>query len=132
MAKSINKAMVLGHLGKDPIVKTIGNTLNAKFSIATNYEYRNDQGEKVSRTEWHNIECWGPLAEIVRDYLKKGDRVCIEGRMRTTSREEEGITKYYFSIVASELVMLGGPNGGQAQAQPQSEEQVLQDDEIPF
>jgi len=125
MAKSINKSQVLGHLGKDPIVSTIGNTKNAKFSIATNYEYRNSDGEKVSKTEWHNIEAWGPLAEIVEKYLKKGDRAFIEGRLKTTSKEENGVNRYFTVIVASELVMLGGPNG--SQPVPQEEEE-----EIPF
>jgi len=88
--KSVNKVILVGHLGKDPEVKyTPQGTPVAKFSIATNERYKDKQGEWQDRTEWHNITAWQRLAEIAGEYLKKGSQVYVEGRLRTDSWDDK-------------------------------------------
>jgi single-strand DNA-binding protein len=115
MAKSVNKVILLGNLGKDPEVKyTPQGTAVAKFSLATNERFKDKQDQWQDRTEWHNIVCWARLAEIAGEYLKKGRTVYIEGRIRTDSWEDKqsGEKKYRTEIVAQDLVLLGGKGEG--------------------
>ncbi len=114
MAKSVNKVILIGNLGKDPEVKyTPQGTAVAKFSLATNERFKDKQGEWQDRTEWHNITCWARLAEIAGEYLKKGRTVYIEGSLRTDSWDDKqtGQKKYMTNIVANDLVLLGGGRG---------------------
>ena len=116
MAKSVNKVILLGNLGKDPEVKyTPQGTAVARFSLATNERYKDKSDQWQDRTEWHNIVCWARLAEIAGEYLKKGRSVYIEGRIRTDSWEDKqsGEKKYKTEIVANDLVLLGGRQGGE-------------------
>jgi len=111
MPKSVNKVILIGNLGKDPEVKFTPSGLPvAKFSIATNESYKDKAGEWQERTEWHNIVAWQRLAEIVGEYLKKGSKVYIEGRLQTSSWEDKqsGEKKYRTEIVAQDLVLLSG------------------------
>ncbi len=111
MAKSVNKVILVGNLGKDPEVKfTPSGVPVAKFSLATNERYKDKGGEWQDRTEWHNIVAWQRLAEIVGEYVKKGSKIYIEGRLQTSSWEDKqsGEKKYRTEIVASDLVLLGG------------------------
>jgi single-strand DNA-binding protein len=111
MAKSVNKVILIGNLGKDPEVKyTPQGTAVARFSLATNERYKDKSGEWQDRTEWHNIVAWQRTAEIAGEYLKKGRTVYVEGRLRTDSWDdkETGQKKYRTEIVVSDLVLLGG------------------------
>ena len=111
MAKSVNKVILVGNLGKDPEVKyTSTGTPVAKFSLATNEGYKDKNGQWQDRTEWHNIVAWQRLAEIVGEYVKKGSKVYIEGRLQTSSWDdkETGQKKYKTEIIANDLVLLGG------------------------
>src|SRR5947209_999326 len=115
MAKSLNKVMLIGNLGKDPEVKfTPGGTAVAKFSLATNERFKDKAGEWQDRTEWHNIVAWQRLAEIIGEYVKKGSKVYIEGRLQTSSWEDKqsGEKKYRTEIIASDLLLLGGRGEG--------------------
>jgi len=115
MAKSVNKVILIGNLGKDPEVKyTPSGTAMAKFSLATNERYKDKSGEFQERTEWHNIVAWQRLAEIAGEYLKKGRSVYIEGRIQTRSWDDKtsGQKKYMTEIVANDLVLLGGRGEG--------------------
>ena len=115
MAKSVNKVILIGNLGKDPEVKyTPQGTAVAKFSLATNERYKDKDGNWQDRTEWHNITCWARLAEIAGEYLKKGRTVYIEGSLRTDSWEDKqtGQKKYMTNVVANDLVLLGGRGEG--------------------
>jgi single-strand DNA-binding protein len=114
MAKSVNKVILVGHLGKDPEVKyTPSGTPVAKFSLATNERYKDKDGNWQDRTEWHNITAWQRTAEIAGEYLKKGSQVYIEGRLRTDSWDDKntGEKKYRTEIVVNDLVLLGGRGG---------------------
>jgi single-strand DNA-binding protein len=115
MAKSVNKVILVGNLGKDPEVKfTPSGTPVAKFSLATNERFKDKAGEWQDRTEWHNIVAWQRLAEIVGEYVKKGSKIYIEGRLQTSSWEDKqsGEKKYRTEVVASDLVLLGGRGEG--------------------
>ena len=115
MPKSVNKVILLGNLGKDPEVKFTASGLPvAKFTVATNERYKDKGGEWQDRTEWHNIVAWQRLAEIAGEYLKKGSKVYIEGRIQTSSWEDKqsGEKKYRTEIVANDLVLLSGRGDG--------------------
>jgi single-strand DNA-binding protein len=115
MAKSVNKVILVGNLGKDPEVKfTPSGVPVAKFSLATNERFKDKGGEWQDRTEWHNIVAWQRLAEIIGEYVKKGSKIYIEGRLQTSSWEDKqsGEKKYRTEVVASDLVLLGGRGEG--------------------
>jgi single-strand DNA-binding protein len=119
MAKSVNKVILIGNLGKDPEVKyTPSGTPVAKFSLATNERYKDKAGEWQDRTEWHNIVAWQRLAEIVGEYVKKGSKVYIEGRLQTSSWEDKqsGEKKYRTEIIANDLVLLSGRGEGDGES----------------
>ena len=111
MAKSVNKVILIGNLGKDPELKhTSGGTAVAKFTLATNDRFKDKDGNFQDRTEWHNITCWARLAEIASEYLKKGRTVYVEGSLRTDSWDDKqtGAKRYQTYVNASDLVLLGG------------------------
>jgi len=104
-----NKVQLIGNLGNAPEIITLesGKKL-AKFSLATNENYKNAKGEKVTDTQWHNIVAWNKTAEIIEKYLEKGKEVAIEGKLTSRSYEtKEGDKRYVTEIVCNELLMLG-------------------------
>ena len=109
MAGSFNKVILIGNLGADPEIREMGDgTKMAKFSIATTEKYKNKQGELVSNTDWHNIVLWRRTAEVAEQYLKKGDSVCIEGKLKTRSWEDEnGVKKWATDVQGDTMTMLG-------------------------
>jgi len=116
MAKSVNKVILIGNLGKDPEVKyTPSGTAIARFSLATNERFKDKSGEWQDRTEWHNIVAWQRLAEIVGEYVKKGSKVYIEGRLQTSSWDdkESGQKKYRTEVIVNDLVLLSGRGEGE-------------------
>lgn len=151
MANSVNKAILVGRLGRDPEVRVTGGGQSvASFSIATNERWKDkNSGEFKERTEWHNIVAWGKLAELCRDYLSKGSQVYIEGRLQTREYEDKDkIKRRTTEINADEVVFLsakgaggsrsdddyapagGGSRGGRGPVGPA--EPVIADDDIPF
>ena len=115
----INKAILIGNLGRDPEVRIIENDRKvAKFSIATTESWKDKTtGERVDKTEWHNIVLWRGLADVAEKYLKKGDKVYIEGRIRTRSYEKDGVTKYFTEIQGDNMTMLS-PKSGEMSGTP--------------
>jgi len=115
--KSVNKVILIGNLGKDPEVKyTPQGTPVAKLTVATNERYKDKNGEWQDRTEWHNVVLWQRLAEIAGEYLKKGGKVYIEGRLQTRSWDDKQTNqkRYMTEIVANDLVLLGGRGEGES------------------
>ena len=110
----VNKVILIGRLGKDPEVRNLDNgAVVANFSIATSESYKDrTTGEKKEITEWHNIVLWRGLAEVAQKFLRKGDMVYIEGKLRTRSWEKEGVTRYTTEIVADNMNMLSPKSGG--------------------
>jgi single-strand DNA-binding protein len=105
----INKVILVGNLGKDPEVRFFDNDKKkASFSLATSETYNNKEGEKITRTEWHNVVLWGRLAEIAEAYLRKGRQVYIEGKISSRSYEDkEGNKRYVTEINGQQMQLLG-------------------------
>ena len=115
MAKSVNKVILLGNVGKDPEVRsTGGGTMVANFSLATSDRFQDAQGNWQDRTEWHNLVAFKRTAEIVRDYVKKGSKLYIEGKITTNSWEDKEThqKRYRTEILVNELVLLSGREDG--------------------
>ncbi|MGA7157079.1 MAG: single-stranded DNA-binding protein [Acidobacteriaceae bacterium] len=115
MAKGVNKVFLLGNVGKDPEIRaTGGGTAVASFGLATAERTKDQQGNWVDKTEWHNIVAYGRTAEIVRDYVKKGKELFIEGRLQTRSWDdkETGQKKSRTEIIVNEMTLLGGRGEG--------------------
>ena len=111
MSKSVNKAILLGNVGKDPEIRsTNGRSIVASFSVATTERQKDGQGNWQDKTEWHNLIAFNRTAEIVRDYLRKGSQVLIEGKIqtRTWDDRESGQKKYRTEILINDLTLLGG------------------------
>lgn len=104
-----NKVTLIGNLGNTPEIKSLENNKKlARVSIATNEIYKNQKGERVTDTTWHNVIMWSPLAEIAEKLLKKGSEVAIEGKLINRSyTDKDGVKRYITEIQASELVLLG-------------------------
>jgi len=108
VGEMVNKVILIGRLGKDPDVRyTPEGTMVTNFNLATDEQWKDKNGEKVQKTEWHRIVTWGKLAEICGNYLVKGKLVFIEGRIQTRSWEDkEGIKRFTTEIIASNMQML--------------------------
>ncbi|MDF7814626.1 single-stranded DNA-binding protein [Hymenobacter sp. YC55] len=141
----INKVILVGNLGKDPEVRHLeGGVSVANFTLATNEYYKDKQGTRVERTEWHNIAAWRGLAEMAEKFLKKGQQVYLEGKIRTRQyQDKDNQTRYITEIIADEITMLGGrqqAGDGQTQANgttavvdaPQTFRQEPELDQLPF
>jgi len=115
----VNKAIIVGRLGKDPEVRHLDSGVAvASFSVATSETYKDrNTGERKESTEWHNIVLWRGLADVAEKYLKKGDQVYVEGKLRTRSWEKDGITRYTTEIVGDNMNMLGSGGGGGSSSQ---------------
>jgi single-strand DNA-binding protein len=113
---SVNKVILVGRLGRDPETRyTGGGQAVANFSVATDETYKDKNGERQKRTEWHKIVVWGKQAEIAQQYLKKGSLIFIEGRIQSREwQDKEGQKRTSFEIVASNFRMLGGRADGAA------------------
>jgi single-strand DNA-binding protein len=117
MAKTVNKVILLGNVGKDPEIKsTTGGTLVANLSLATSERYKDKGGEWQERTEWHNLVGYARGAEILRDYVKKGSKLYVEGRITTRSWDdkETGKKNYRTEIVVNEISLLSPTEGSKA------------------
>ena len=125
MARSVNKVILIGNLGKDPELRYApSGSAVTNFSLATSEQWKDQEGNPQERTSWHNIVMWGKLAEIAAEYLKKGRKVYIEGRLQYRDYEgKDGNKRYVTEIVASDLVMLGSrADGGSGQETGEKEE----------
>ena len=143
MARGVNKVMLVGNLGQDPDLNhTASGVPVTNLRIATDESYKDDSGDLVEQTEWHDVVAWDGLAEIIDKYLSKGSQVYIEGSLQTDTWEDrDGNTRYSTEIKARQMMMLGqsGSNGqaatnGQAK-QPAGESEggtFEPDDELPF
>lgn len=153
MARSVNKAILVGNVGKDPEVKFLpSGSPVANFTLATSGRFKDKSGEFQERTEWHNLVAYQRTAEIIRDYVKKGSKLYIEGRIQTRSWDDQasGQKKYRTEIIVGDLVLLSGRGEGESgggysrggsnsydQRQPSQADELVQsteitDDDIPF
>ena len=154
---SINKVMLIGNLGKDPEIRyTKSGSAVANFSIATNESWKDKEGNRQERTEWHNIVAWGKLADFAQNYLKKGKSVYLEGRIQTRDWVDNQDVKHYKTEIVANTIQFVGPRdegeqGGRgpapdregsggppapypepSQGGPQPDEGAYLEDDIPF
>ena len=129
----VNKVILVGHLGKDPEVRTLeGGSKVANCTLATSESYKNKEGVKVGNTEWHNLVFWNQLAGIVEQFLKKGSQIYVEGKLATRSWEDkDGNKRYTTEVKCDNMVMLGGAGGGTSEG-GSSQASVEEDDQLPF
>jgi single-strand DNA-binding protein len=161
MAKGVNKVFLLGNVGKDPEIRTTaGGMTVASFSLATAERAKGADGQWTDKTEWHNLVCFQRTAEIVRDYVKKGSQIFVEGKIQTRSWDDKtsGEKKYKTEILVNDLSLLGGrgeggggerssgssysssrsaatpayAGGGASSSAPDYADQQITDDDIPF
>jgi single-strand DNA-binding protein len=139
MSRSLNKVQLIGNLGKDPELKyTPSGVAVATFSIATSESWKDQEGNQQEKTEWHNIVAWRKLAEICGEYLKKGKKVYLEGKLQTRNYEKDGVKRYITEIVADQLIMLDGGGGGKGNGGSSASEsapivsEAPKDDDLPF
>lgn len=113
MSRSLNKVMLIGNVGSDPEVRaTSSGARVAKLSVATNRSFQDRSGQQQERTEWHRLTFFGRLADIVEQYVTKGDRIYTEGRLEySQTQDDQGNTRYWTDIVVHEMVMLGSSGG---------------------
>ena len=115
MAKSVNKVILLGNVGKDPEIRsTPGGTMVANLTLATSDRYQDQQGNWQDRTEWHNLVAFKRTAEIIRDYVKKGSKLYVEGKIQTRSWDdkESGAKRYKTEILVNDLSLLSAREEG--------------------
>jgi len=135
----INKVILVGTLGRDPEESyTPSGTAVAKFSVATSERWTDkNSGDKKEKTEWHRVTAFGKLGEICSDFLSKGSKVYIEGKLQYGSYEKDGITRYTTDIIASQMQMLDSKYDNAdihkpADCEPNPPEDKTSDEDIPF
>lgn len=121
MARSLNKVTLIGNAGGDPDVRaTASGARVAKLSLATSRAFQDRSGQRQERTDWHRLTFFGRLADVVEQWVKKGDRLFVEGRIEySQTQDDRGGTRYWTDIVVNEMIMLG--SGGAGQAAPAGE-----------
>ena len=113
MSRSLNKVMLIGNVGNDPEIRaTSSGARVAKVSLATNRTWSDRSGQQQEKTEWHRLTFFGRLVDIVEQWVKKGDRLYVEGRIEYSQTEGEGGPRYWTDVVVNEMVMLGSTGGG--------------------
>ncbi|MDE2795822.1 MAG: single-stranded DNA-binding protein [Gemmatimonadota bacterium] len=122
MARSLNKVTLIGNVGADPDVRsTASGTRVGKFSLATSRSFPDRSGQQQERTEWHRLTFFGRLVDVVEQWVKKGDRLYVEGRIEySQTQDDRGGTRYWTDIIVNEMIMLGSTGGGRAEQAPQS------------
>lgn len=130
---SLNKAQIIGNLGKDPELKyTPSGKAVASFSVATSEKWKDAEGNQQEKTEWHNVTAWDKLAEVIGQYLKKGSKVYIEGKLQTDKWEKDGVTHYSTKIIAKDLIMLGGKTEKNEEQQSEQTVESTKEPDLPF
>ncbi len=145
MSRSLNKVILIGNVGSDPEIRaTASGARVAKFSLATNRKYQDRGGQQQEKTEWHRLTLFGKLVDIVEQWVKKGDRLYVEGRLEYSQSEKDGQTRYWTDIIVQEMIMLGSGggagsgggsfDGGRGASAPQQPQTPISqpDDDLPF
>lgn len=138
MARGLNKVMLIGLLGKDPELKyTASGVAVAEFSMATDETYKDNEGKLIPKTEWHRIVLWRKTAETAAQYLKKGKKIYLEGKLQTRNYEDkDGVKRYITEIVADTFMFLDSKERGASEDQepipPPAGEPDAKEDDLPF
>lgn len=148
MSRTLNKVILIGNAGQDPDIRSTGESVVANFSLATSSSQKDAEGNWQEHTEWHHLVAFKRTAEIARDYVKKGSRICVEGKIRTREWEdrETGAKRYHTEIVVSDLILLGDKEAPTTAEEPRAATPApasgyparkpsfppMDDDDIPF
>jgi single-strand DNA-binding protein len=118
MSRSLNKVMLIGNVGSEPDIRVLNSGVKvAKVSLATNRTWTDKSGQQQEKTEWHRLNFWDRLADLVEQYVRKGDRLYVEGSIEySQQQDDQGNTRYFTDIRVREIVMLGSPGGGGGQS----------------
>jgi len=129
----MNRVTLMGNVGNDPEYKQIGDKEVVKFTLATSESYKNAAGERVTNTTWHNITCWGGLAKFASQYVFKGSKYLIEGKIDNGKYEKDGVTHYTTQIVASGIEFCESrKDGNQSQPAKEPDPYTEPNDDLPF
>lgn len=129
----VNRVFLIGHLGADPEVRFAGDKAVANFRIATSESWKDKQGQKQERTEWHSIVAWAKLGELCGQHLSRGRQVCVEGKLQTRKwQDKNGADRYTTEIVAQNVTFLGGGNGNDSGKREQQSSQSRASDDSGF
>ena len=120
MARSLNKVELIGNTGGDPDVRTTpSGTRVGKLSLATSRSFQDRSGQQQERTQWHRLTFFGRLVDVVEQWVKKGDRLYVEGRLEySQTQDEHGGTRYWTDIIVNEMIMLGSTGAGRSEPEP--------------
>lgn len=138
MSRSLNRATIIGNLGADPELRTTPQGRQVcTLNIATSEAFKDSDGEWKERTEWHRVVLWDRLAEIANQFLRKGRKVFVEGRLKTRSYEKDGINRYVTEIVAQTLILVDNKpnqeaNIGYGQVDDSTVQDIIDEDDVPF
>jgi single-strand DNA-binding protein len=134
MPRGLNKLLLIGNVGGAPEIKTLpSGSVVAEFSVATNQEWKDRDGQKQSKTEWHNCKAWDKLAGVVSEYVVKGMQVYVEGRLETRTWEaDDGSKRSRTEVRVFELQMLSGREGGAEERNYEAEQVGAEQDDLPF
>lgn len=144
MSRSLNKVMLIGNVGNDPEIRaTSSGSRVAKLSLATNRSYQDRSGQTQEKTEWHRLTVFGRLVDVIEQWVKRGDRLFVEGRLEYSESEQNGQKRYWTDIIVTEMVMLGsggpggasgggGQGGGYAPRSQPAAPAAEPDDDLPF
>jgi len=134
MAGSVNKVIIIGNLGQDPEVRSFpsgGKVCNFSVATSENWKDRNT-GERREKTEWHRVQAFGKLADIIGQYVGKGSKLYIEGKIHTRSWEQDGVKRYSTEITANEMQMLDSKRDSQPAAAPAVSAAAAEPADLPF
>jgi single-strand DNA-binding protein len=129
---SLNKVILVGNLGRDPEVRTAGDTLVCTLHMATDESYTSRNGEKIERTEWHTVQVWGKPAEVCEKYLQKGNTVLVEGRIQTRKWTDKNGQDRYSTEIRAERIQFLSPKQGNKDTQAPAQTSGSEMDEVPF
>ncbi len=136
MSRSLNKVMLIGNVGSEPEIRmTPSGAKIAKFSVATNRSFQDRSGQQQERTEWHRLSCFGKLSDIVEQWVHKGDRIFVDGRIEySQTQDDKGGTRYWTDIVVNEMIMLGSGTATAGTTEPAAVGASVDqpDDALPF
>lgn len=127
-----NKVLLTGHLGKDPEIKQTPHGIKfANFTIATNDSYKDKDGNKKEVTDWHNLQFYGPIVDVISKYVKKGSKISIEGKLKNRSWEKDGVKQYTTYVQCTELLMhSSNSQNGEQESKPNKSEE--EENDLPF
>ena len=128
----MNTVNLIGRIGQDPIMQDVNGTKKVKLSLATSTSFKNQAGEKIEKTHWHSVEAWGKQAEILGQYVNKGDQLGVVGTLEYNQYEKEGVKKTFAYVRLSSFTFISAPKQNERQVDNKQFEPESAGDDLPF